>query len=270
MRLFATLEYDGTDFLGFQTQKRGRTVQGELERAITRVTGEKIRIVGGGRTDAGVHAAGQAAHWDTHWKRSLEELQRALNAVLPADLAIMNLRLVSENFSARFSAHARIYRYTILNEAQRSPLAERFALWVKEPLDALKMDSAARLLIGTHDFGAFGRAPSRREYRERELSLHAREGARKLLRGDNTTREMHRASVSRAGARIAIEFQANAFLYRMVRRMVGTLLQVGKGRLSLAEFRAVFEKKKRAEASAPPNGLCLLAVRYAIEETDRR
>jgi len=241
-RLLATIEYDGTDFEGFQIQARQRTVQGELERALRQITGEKIRVLGAGRTDTGVHASGQGAHFDTTWNHPPEILQRALNAVLPNDIAIRALIQVPNGFSARYSAQSRTYRYTILNQALRSPLAARYALAVPEPLDADAMDAAARGLIGKHDFGAFGTPP----------------------RGDNTVREMYRAQVTRAGNRVLIEIEANAFLYRMVRRIVGTLLLVGKGALSIEQFREVLAKKRRAGQSVPPQGLCLIAVKYDL------
>jgi tRNA pseudouridine38-40 synthase len=241
-RLLAIVEFDGTEFEGFQIQKRRRTVQGELEKALRQITGEKIRVIGAGRTDAGVHAAGLGVHLDTAWSQSPEVLQRALNAVLPNDIAVSRLIPVPADFSARHSATSRVYRYTILNRATRSPLAERYALRVAEPLDAEAMDAAARCLIGQHDFGAFGTPP----------------------RGDNTVRQVYRAHVERAAERVFIELEANAFLYRMVRRIVGTLILVGKGALSIAEFREVLEKKRRAGESVPPQGLCLIAVNYDL------
>lgn len=244
MRLLAIVEYDGTDFQGFQIQARKRTVQGELERALRKITGEKIRVIGAGRTDTGVHASGQGAHFDTTWARSIAELQRALNAVLPNDIAIRTLVQVADDFSARYSAQSRTYRYTILNQAIRSPLAARYALVVPEPLDADAMNAAARCLIGTHDFGAFGTPPH----------------------GENTVREIHRAQVTRAGNRVLIEIEANAFLYRMVRRIVGTLLLVGKGALNIEQFREVLAKQRRAGQSVPPQGLCLIEVKYGVTD----
>lgn len=242
-RLLAVLEYDGTDFAGFQIQRGKRTVQGELERALHKITGEKIRVIGAGRTDTGVHAAGQGAHFDTAWKQSNEILHRALNAVLPNDIAVNSLIQVTPDFSARYSAESRTYRYTLLNQATRSPLAERYALRVAELLDVKAMDAAARLLIGQKDFGAFGTPP----------------------RGDNSVRQIYRAHVERQGAQIIIEIEANAFLYRMMRRIVGTLLLVGKGALSIDEFVQVIEKKRRAGQSVPPHGLCLIQVKYDLE-----
>ncbi len=242
MRLLAIIEYDGTDFQGFQVQKRGRTVQGELERALEQITGDKVRVMGGGRTDSGVHALGQGAHFDTTWDRPLETLERALNAVLPTDLAIRSLAAVDPKFSARYSAASRTYRYTILNQATRSPLACRYALLVPQPLDAGAMADAAALLVGVHDFSAFGTPPQ----------------------GDNPVRELYRAEMARRDAWVTIELEANAFLYRMVRRIVGTLLWVGRHELSAAEFGEVLAKRRRAGQSAPPHGLCLVQVKYNL------
>ena len=242
MRLLATVEYDGTDFEGFQIQARRRTVQGELEKALHKITGEKIRVIGAGRTDTGVHAQSLGVHWDTNWNRPLKDLHRALNAVLPTDIAIQDLIEVPSDFSSRYSAKSRTYRYTILNQSIRSPLAERYALIVVEHLYEQAMNAAAQVLIGTHDFGAFGTPP----------------------KGENTVREMHRAIVWREGDRVFIELEANAFLYRMVRRIVGTLLKVGKGKLSVAEFREVLEKKRRAGDAVLPHGLVLLKVKYDL------
>jgi tRNA pseudouridine38-40 synthase len=241
MRLLAIIEYDGTDFNGFQLQRNKRTVQGELERALHEIAGTKIRVIGAGRTDTGVHASGQGAHFDIDWKKSTEILWRALNAVLPKDISIRSLTEVPPDFSARYYAKSRTYQYTILNQTIRSPLAERYALHVSEPLDADAMNAAAQCLIGEKDFGAFGTPP----------------------RGDSTLRVVYRAQVERRDARVIIEIEANAFLYRMVRRIVGTLLRVGKGTLSVSEFPQVIEKKKRAGEAVPPQGLCLIVVNYS-------
>jgi tRNA pseudouridine38-40 synthase len=240
MRLFALLEYDGTDFAGFQVQKRGRTVQGEFEHALKQITGEPVRVVGGGRTDSGVHALGQGVHFDTDWERPIPALQRALNAVLPRDLAVRSLSAIDQDFSARYSAISRSYRYTILNRPTRSPMLERYTLQVSDPLDADAMQTAAELLIGKHDFGAFGTPPH----------------------GDNTVREMRTSRVRRDGDLVQVDLEANAFLYRMVRRIVGTLLLVGKGQMTIDEFKQVLARQRRAGQSVPPQGLCLVAVKY--------
>lgn len=244
-RLLAFVEYDGTDFEGFQLQKRGRTVQGELEKALYRITGERLRVVGSGRTDSGVHAQGQAVHFDSAWSRSTETLLRALNALLPKDIAVHSIRKVPDDFSARYSAKSRWYRYTILNQPVRSPLEERYSLYISDQLDVGAMDIAARLLLGVHDFGAFGTPPH----------------------GENSVREMLRTAVVQNGTHICVDLEANAFLYRMVRRIVGTLLQVGRGQLTkVEEFGDVMAKRRRAGQSVPAHGLCLVAVKYDLPQ----
>ena len=224
----------------FSFKRSKRTVQGELERALHKIAGEKIRVIGAGRTDTGVHAIGQGVHFDTVWKQSNQELHRALNAVLPNDIAVSSLVDVPLDFSARYNATSRTYRYTLLNQAIRAPLSERYAFRIAEALDADVMNAAAQLLIGHKDFGAFGTPP----------------------RGDNTVRQVFRAHVERQGARVLIEVEANAFLYRMMRRMVGTLLPVRKRALSIEEFQQVIDKKRRAGQAVPPHGLCLVKVKY--------
>jgi tRNA pseudouridine38-40 synthase len=241
--MLAVLEYDGTDFCGFQKQKFGRTVQEELEKALGEFGGKPVHIVGGGRTDAGVHALGQTASFKMEWARDLSTLQRALNAKLPRDLAVKSLREVPEEFSARYSAQSRTYRYTVLNQPFRSPLQERYALWVPMPLNVEAMRLAANRLLGTRDLSAFGSSPH----------------------GANTVRELIRAEVPCDGLRVLFEFEANAFLYRMARRMVGTLLEVGRGEIGLEEFQEIIERKRRAGDSAPPNGLALVQVKYDLE-----
>lgn len=243
MHVLAVLEYDGTEFLGFQSQKRGRTVQGEIERALGEFTNEHIRIVGGGRTDAGVHALGQTASFEIDWRNDLETLQRAMNAKLPRDLAVQALRGVPAGFSARYDAQSRSYRYTVLNTRTRAPLQERYALWVGPALDSDAMQQGARKLVGRRDFRAFGTPPH----------------------GSNTIRRMLRSEVRRENDRILFEFEADAFLYRMVRRLVGTLLQLGSGKIRLSEFQAILEQQRRAGDSVPPHGLTLKSVNYDFD-----
>lgn len=243
MHLLAVLEYDGTDFLGFQRQKRGRTIQEELERSLAEFGRKTVRVVGGGRTDAGVHASGQTASFRIEWAHDLYTLQRAVNAKLPRDLAVVSLREVPEDFSARYSARSRTYRYTVLNQTFRSPLQERYALWVGPDLDVEAMYEAAKRTPGRRDWSAFGTPP----------------------RGANAVRDLKRSEVWREGHRVLFELEADAFLYRMVRRMVGTLLQVGRHELSLAEFIEVVRCKRRGGDSVPPNGLALVKVKYDLE-----
>lgn len=240
MHLLATVEYDGTDFVGFQRQKSGRTVQAELERALAEFQDRPVGVIGGGRTDAGVHAAGQSASFTIDWQRDLDTLRRAINAKLPSDVAIRTLRQVPEGFSARRKATGRVYEYRVHNTGERAPLKDRYALRVAGSLDLTAMQEAARLLVGLKDFGAFGTPP----------------------RGDNSVRELRRAEVRREGEQIVFCFEANAFLYRMVRRLVGTLLMVGLGRIGQAEFLDVVNRKRRAGDSVPPQGLTLVEVKY--------
>ncbi len=243
LRYRATVEYDGTDFLGFQVQARGRTIQGELEKAIERVTQKQVRILGAGRTDAGVHASGQVIAFDVSWRHTTPELQRALNAVLPIDIAIRDLTTTYFTFHPRFDAIRRRYRYTILNQPVRSPLGARYAYHVPEPLDVEAMREAGRQFIGCHDYAAFG----------------------KPTQGESTLREVMQAEWFAEGTLLTFEITANAFLYQMVRNIVGTLVRVGRGELSPGEVTALLEAGERAAAGppAPARGLCLMGVEYA-------
>ena len=240
--LMAVVEYDGTQYLGFQIQRSGPTIQGELERALTQVTGSETRVTGAGRTDAGVHAQGQVIHFTAVWAHRVEDLQRALNAVLPKDIAVTELSVAPEGFHARYSARSRVYRYTIYNGAVRSPLAWRYAYHCSRPLDADAMDSACRQLIGRHDFLAFGWPPS----------------------GENTVRTVHRASCQRVGKWIYVDIEADAFLRKMARRVVANLLLVGKHELSVGDFAGLLllGHRRTPAADVPAQGLCLVKVNY--------
>jgi len=241
-KLVAVVEYDGTDYLGFQVQAQGRTIQGEIERALALITQERGRIVGAGRTDTGVHAQGQVIAFSTAWRHPVEELQRALNAVLPRDIAVRELRSVARGFHPRFDAVSREYRYTILSQPLRSPLARRFVHHFPHPLDVSAMNEAAGVLMGSHDFASFGRAPQ----------------------GDNTVREVYQAQWTPERPFVYFDIVANAFLYRMVRSLVGTLLLVGTGELSLAGFEEILRSadRNRAGQAAPAHGLCLIRISY--------
>ncbi len=240
--LRATVAYDGTDFHGFQVQAAQRTVQGALEDALLQVTREQVRVIGAGRTDSGVHALGQVVAFRTGWRRSAAELQRALNAVLPRDVAVWSLTEAAEGFHPRFDARSRVYRYTVWNHPVRNPLLRRVTHWVPQALDVAAMSEATRLLLGEHDFATFGTPPQ----------------------GDNTVRRVFAAGWARDGDRLWLDIEANAFLYRMVRSIVGTLLQVGRGELTVDGFAEAFAaaERNRAGPAAPACGLCLMAVRY--------
>mgnify|MGYP001818141829 FL=1 len=245
-RYWAKVEYDGTDFYGFQVQAAERTVQGEIERALEAVTGARTRVVGAGRTDRGVHARGQVVSFSAAWRHELPDLHRALNAVLAADVAILELDLASEGFHPRFSASRRAYRYTILNRRWRSPLERRTAWQVTQKLDLDRMAEASRSLIGTHDFATFGQPPQ----------------------GVNTVRTVFRAEWQANGSRLWFDIEANAFLYRMVRSIAGTLVLVGRGQVSSQELESFLLARDRSliKQVAPAHGLCLMRVDYAARE----
>jgi len=243
-RYRATLAYDGTGYHGFQRQaaEHEPTVQGDVERALTRLGQPNITVTGSGRTDAGVHAIGQVIAFNAEWRHGLDDLQRALNATLPADIAMLELQEAAADFHPRYDAVSREYIYTIYNAPVRHPLKRMHALHVAEPLDVATMNAAAAMLVGQHDFAAFGSPTA----------------------GEVTVRRMLRAQVSAEPPIIRVELEASGFLYRMVRSIVGTLLAVGRGSLTPDEFRAVLESRDRslAEAASPPQGLCLTRVSY--------
>jgi len=248
-RLWAKIEYDGTDFFGFQVQARERTVQGELEQALARLVGSPTRVVGAGRTDRGVHAEGQIVSFQVDWKHGLAELHRALNAVLASDVAVLELGVAPEGFHPRFSARSRTYRYTILNRPWPSPLRRRTAWHVARDLDAGRMVKASELLMGTQDMATFGRPP---------------DGGREA----STVRTVLRAEWEERGSLLTFYLEANAFLFRMVRSIVGTLALVGWKEVSVEEFRVILEARDRSRVKwvAPAHGLCLLEVNYAASE----
>ncbi|HEX2915044.1 MAG TPA: tRNA pseudouridine(38-40) synthase TruA [Chloroflexia bacterium] len=259
------LEYDGTDFSGSQLQANGRTVQGELEKALASLTGlpagERCKVSLAGRTDTGVHASGQVANFKTASAHSLETFRRGLNALLPFDIAVLSVEEVDEEFHARFSARERYYRYRILNRPARSPLLRRYALQVAQPLKLEAMQAAANRLVGEHDFASFAGAG---------WGIPAGEGAETEENdGPSTVRKVLKATWSRempdpAQTVLVLEIAANAFLPHMVRNIVGTLLQVGKGEISPDDFEEIIAAcdRRRAGPTAPACGLSLVEVRY--------
>jgi tRNA pseudouridine38-40 synthase len=251
--LAALVEYDGSRFKGFQRQsaEKGPTVQGSIESAIQRIAGEAISIEAAGRTDSGVHASGQVFHFHTSARHDAATWRRALNALLPEDVAIRAVCVVPEDFRARRSALARRYRYRLFRDPVRSPLRERFAWRVPGHLEVAAMDAAAASLLGEHDFASFGTSP-------RDQRATGERG--------HTVRTVLEARCQPIAAdEIACDFTANAFLAGMVRRLVGTLVLVGQGRLAQAEFRAILAARDRAHPGtpAPPQGLCLVGVVYS-------
>jgi tRNA pseudouridine38-40 synthase len=261
MPAFAALvAYDGARFSGFQRQSedKGPTVQRALEAALERLTGAAMMVTAAGRTDSGVHATGQVIGFTSAAEFTPATWRRALNALLPEDVAIRAVCAVGANFHARRSALSRRYSYRILCDPVRSPLAERYAWRRAGTLDVETMDRAARALLGEHDFGAFGSSP--RDSRAQGFRGHT---VRTMLTAECRIRS---GSDSWHGEEKLVEcvFAANAFLTGMVRRLVGTLVLVGEGRLSVEEFAAILVAREKAHpgAAAPARGLCLTSVEY--------
>ena len=246
-RLALLLEYEGSAYGGSQYQKNARTIQAELESALSSLTGESIRVALAGRTDAGVHAKGQVASFLTASDHPQQVFLRGLNYYLPQDIAVRAVAELPLAFDVRRQALSRRYRYTIYNSGQRSALWRRFAWQVSQPLAVEAIQAAACCLVGEHDFAAF---------------------TQPWLKGQRSTVRLVSASqVWRRGPLIRFDMKANAFLPQQVRRTVAALVQVGSGRLSLEGFRQLVEAAPAGAASlaAPPHGLCLWKVRYKME-----
>lgn len=239
-----TVEYEGTRYRGWQEQKNARTVAGEVRQAFEAAAGEKVELAGSGRTDAGVHALAQVAHLKTAGKLRREEVLRAINEALPADIHVLTLEPAGERFHARHTATARAYLYQI--SRRRTALAKRFVWWVRRPLDVGAMRAGAQLLAGRHDFARFCEKP---------------------LEQTSTIVVVERCEVEVAGELILVRVVASHFLWKMVRRVVGALVEVGGGSLTLAALEALLDPSKPAqfqpaETTAPPSGLFLERVLY--------
>ena len=239
----ALIEYDGAAYFGFQRQRDGQpTIQGELERVLGDLAKRPITIRGAGRTDSGVHAQGQVVSFELDWSHGQATLQRAMNANLPQDIAVLNLEGCEATFHPRFDARRRVYRYNIYNAAIRSPIHRQYTWHVKRPLDIIPMNEAAQSLVGVHDFATFGQPPQ----------------------GENTVREVFTAVCQRENEMVSIHVAANAFLQRMVRSIVGSLKLVGEGNWTVEQFVAAFKACDRSQCGtvAPPQGLYLVSVIY--------
>ncbi len=247
-RYRAVLAYDGTHYLGFQRQAANApTIQGALEAAVEQVTTQRVTVIGAGRTDTGVHASGQVIAFDVVWNHTPDDLLRALNATLPEDIALQTLEVTEADFHPRFDARSRTYEYTVLEAPVRQPFYQRYTWQVslRQALDRSAMQAGAALLLGTHDFATFGRAPQ----------------------GDNTVREVLCSEIvcdPLHEGLIRYRIEANAFLYRMVRRIVGALFRVGTGNLTVEEFAQALRAADGdwPNQTAPARGLCLVKVTY--------
>ena len=246
---FGVVAYDGTDYHGFQSQLGRSTVQGQLTKALGSLTQERVLVFGAGRTDAGVHAVGQAISFRCGWRHPVADLERGLNALLPRDISVWALSEIDDGFHARYSARQRTYLYSIYTGARRQPLLGRFAAHLAEPLDVPAMQAAADHLIGISDLAALGQSPS----------------------GRSTVREVTEARwmslpLGIGGDHLGLGFcvSANGFLRGMVRRLVGSLLEVGRERWSVDQFIDLLASRDigRAAVPAPACGLCLYRVDY--------
>lgn len=246
MRIALGIEYDGTAYNGWQRQKTGLGVQQRLEEALSLVADERIEVTCAGRTDTGVHAAGQVVHFDTEKSRENRAWLLGANSNLPDDISVMWSQQVDDEFHARFSATGRNYRYRILNRLQRSALHRHRAWWVYPRLDAERMHRAAQHLLGEHDFSAFRAAG---------------------CRANTPSRNITQISVTRDGDWITLEVSANAFLQHMVRNITGSLSRVGEGEETEEWLLAVLNSRDRKKGgiAAPPHGLNLVSVDYPQE-----
>ena len=265
MRLALTIEYEGTRYRGFQYQVDAPSIQGELELAIVRLTGERARVRGAGRTDAGVHAEAQVATFDTASKHPTATVVSALNHYLPPDIAVKAAHVVRPDFDARRDARRRIYRYTILNGATPSPLARRFACHIRHRLDVERMREAASVFVGEHDFRRFA-APLQDGKTNSVRAIHSAVvsgGSWRSAVGGGSS--MPYTSGARMDETLVFEVAGNAFLQRQVRRMAGALVDIGRGRLSTNDLQAMLDggQTDKVAHSLPAHGLCLVGVEYA-------
>ncbi len=235
------IAYDGTDYHGWQRQPDKETIQGVIEEALERINSKKISLIGSGRTDAGVHAQGQVAHFKTRISLSENDLFRALNSIIPDDIRILSLKNVPESFHARKSAKSKIYKYRILNSSNISPYLLRYVLQWSSPLDTKKMEEAALLFQREDDFTPFS--------------------SNRLL---NPVRFVTSSEIKTRGKEIIYTIEASGFLRYMVRTIVGTLLEVGRKKMQPSDIDKIFKKGMRSLAgpTAAAKGLCLVKVKY--------
>ena len=238
------IAYDGTDYYGWQTQPEHPSVQDQIERALERLDGARPRVHSSGRTDTGVHAAGQCAHTDLTRDWEPLKLRLALNALLPDDIRILDARRAAADFHARYDAVGKEYRYFIWNGDVMPPHLRRYWTQERRPLNVSAMRAAARRLVGRHDFAAFSANPNR------EI--------------DGTVRHVRMLSVRKTGHEIVIRAQGDGFLYRMVRSLAGYLIRVGRGELDAETALDILHSKVRTARvpTAPPQGLFLWKVQY--------
>ncbi len=238
-----TIEYVGTRYAGWQVQDNDLTVQQKMEEALVKILGEKVRLISSGRTDAGVHAHGMVAHFQTERDLPLSAFREGVNRHLPEDIAVQKAEFAPPGFHARYSAEGKWYRYIILQAPVRAPLLQPFCWHIRTPLNVETMQNAAESFIGCHDFAGF-----------RSSSCDAQ----------TTIREIFSISVHQEDKKIIIDIKGSGFLKNMVRRMTGTLVEIGMGKKLPTEIEEMLSRGKDAPAgrTAPPQGLCLMEVWY--------
>ncbi len=243
MKVKLTVEYDGTEYCGWQIQPNGVTVQQCLESAIEKLTGERVCVIGSGRTDSGVHAKGQVAHFDTECTIPPERIALAINTHLPDDIRVVRSERVADDFHARFCAKNKTYCYKMYLSETIRPLLDRYAARVTYPVDLTLMQTAAELFVGEHDFCSFMASGS-------EVK--------------DTVRTIYSASVKQVEDEIYFTVCGNGFLYNMVRIMVGTLVEIGAGRIDINALKRALNGGDRSLAgkTMPPRGLTLMKVEY--------
>jgi len=244
-RLAMGVEYDGTNYNGWQYQPHAPSVQERLNTAISAVADETISCIGSGRTDTGVHASGQVVHFDTRARRSPRAWLLGINSNLPDDINILWNKELDPEFHARYSARKRVYEYSILNRPVRSALARHRAWWVRRPLDELAMTAAAGSLLGTHDFSSFRAAG---------------------CQSHSPVRNVMGIEVTRKGDWIVVKCTANAFLHHMVRNILGSLVEIGLGEQPVEWMRELLAARDRklAGITAPAAGLILTRIEYPV------
>jgi len=239
-----TIEYEGTSYAGWQIQRKTkRTIQETIEKTLRKILQEKIKIIGSGRTDAGVHALGQVANFKTNSKIPLEKLQKAANALLPKDIVVNKIEEASSDFHARFQAKSKLYRYTILNRKYPCVFLRSWVYFYLYPLDVDLMRRQAKCLIGRHNFKSF-------------------QASAKLDR--SSIRTIKQIKIKNKSGLITIDIEADGFLYNMVRNIAGTLIEIGRARFPRGSMREILAFKDRTKAgpTAPACGLCLIKVNY--------
>jgi tRNA pseudouridine38-40 synthase len=238
------VSYDGTSYAGWQIQPNGVTIQEKLEAALHQLTGEKVKVHGSGRTDQGVHARKQVAHFDLYRRFPVRSLPRAMNSILPADIRVLSATRAIPSFDARRHATGKEYRYFIWNAEIMPPFYRNYKAHVKNPLNVTLMREAATLLVGRHDFAAFSANPNREV--------------------ETTVRDLYDLTLSKRGKEIIIRARGSGFLYKMVRSLAGFLIRVGEGAVPPKDARTILLSRTRTARvpTAPPQGLFLWHVTY--------